>query len=456
MLDLPGQDPTLLALPGMRAALANHDISMMYRLLNSAGVPQRRIAELTGQSQSEGSESLKGRRVMAYEVLVRICVGLGIPREAMGLGWGTYAGDTAADAPGQAHAPGEEDDSDVLRRQCDHLLALAGTAAFGAAVPGVGALLSAPATPRQPMAVPARIGRADVEAIRDVTHAIASAARTVGGQAGPACSLAHWADRCLGADASDPARQALLSALAELHVIAAWCCHDSQAPVQSYAHFCTAVDLAIQAQDSYQACYALRYAATMLLHRDKPTDALKLLQLAELHLAGACPDDPRVAALRGWLALLSELARARGGPVGIDSAPVRSAVARARDGWQPPSLNRLHQQADFDLTTALTYLHLGKLDTAEAMAAPSVRTFATGTHRRGGVLAEITLARLHVMAGEPDAARLAAQAIESVIPTRSSVARLALAALAADLQARPRSDLHELARRARQLAATRG
>ncbi len=91
MLDLPGQDPDLLALPGMRAALASHAISMVYRLLNSAGVPQRRIAELTGQSQSEVSEILKGRRVMAYEVLVRICVGLGIPREAMGLGWGTYA-----------------------------------------------------------------------------------------------------------------------------------------------------------------------------------------------------------------------------------------------------------------------------------------------------------------------------------------------------------------------------
>ncbi len=445
MLDLPGQDPTLLALPGMRAALANHDISMMYRLLNSAGVPQRRIAELTGQSQSEVSEILKGRRVMVYEVLVRICVGLGIPREAMGLGWGTYAGDTAADAPG------EEDESEVLRRQFDHLLGLAGTAAFGAAVPGVGKL-SAPATPGQPMAVPARIGRADVEAIRDVTHAVASAARSVGGQAGPACSFAQWAERCLGADASDPARQALLSALAELHVIAAWCCHDSQAPVQSYAHFCTAVDLAIQAQDSYQACYALRHAARMLLERDKPNDALKLLQLAELHLVDASSGDPRVAPLRCELAMLSGLTRARLGPGGIDNEPVRLALAGAWDGWPPPSR---HARACFDLTTAEIYLHLGKLDTAEAMAATSVRTFATGTDRREGVLAEIVLARLHVLSWEPDAARLAAQAIESVIPTRSSVARLALAPLAADLAARPRSDLHELARRARQLAATR-
>ncbi len=444
MFDLPGLGLDVLALPGMRAALASHDICTVYRLLNSAGVQQRRIAELTGQSQSEVSEILKGRRVMAYDVLVRIWVGLGVPREAMGLGFGTYAGETVAEALG------EEDESEVLRRQCEHLLALAGIAAFGVAVPGVGEP-SAPAQPGQLMAVSARIGRADVEAIREVTQAVASAARTVGGQAGPACSFAHWADRCLGAEASDAARRALLSAVSDLHVIAAWCCHDSQAPAQSYAHFCTAVDLATQAQDSYQACYALRHAARMLLDRDKPNDALKLVQLAELRLAEASPDDPRVAPLGSWLALLSGLARSRLGLVGVDSEPARLALVRAWDGWQPPSQ---HARADFELTTAETYLHLGKRDRAELMAATSGGTFCAGNDRREGVLAEIVLAQLHVMAGEPDAVRLAAQAIESVIPSRSSVARASLAPLAAALQASPRSDLRELARRARQGAAT--
>ena len=33
----------------------------------STGVPQRTIAELVGQSQSEVSEILKGRRVMGYD-----------------------------------------------------------------------------------------------------------------------------------------------------------------------------------------------------------------------------------------------------------------------------------------------------------------------------------------------------------------------------------------------------
>ena len=47
------------------------------------------IAATTGQSQSEISEILKGRQVQAYNVLVRICEGLAIPREAMGLSFTT-------------------------------------------------------------------------------------------------------------------------------------------------------------------------------------------------------------------------------------------------------------------------------------------------------------------------------------------------------------------------------
>ncbi len=88
------------------------------------------------------------------------------------------------------------------------------------------------------------------------------------------------------------------------------------------------------------------------------------------------------------------------------------------------------------------------------MAAVSVRTFAQGNHGREGMLAGITLARVHLLAGEPDAARLAAQAIEAVPPLRSGVARTALASLARDLEIKSRPDFAELARRARKIATT--
>jgi transcriptional regulator with XRE-family HTH domain len=69
----------------MRRLLAEHDIGGVYRLLHRHGVSQRAIAARTGQSQSEISEILAGRRVHSYEVLLRIAEGLEIPRGWMGL-----------------------------------------------------------------------------------------------------------------------------------------------------------------------------------------------------------------------------------------------------------------------------------------------------------------------------------------------------------------------------------
>ena len=90
----PPIDPALYRQDDMRRILGERDIAALYRVLKDAGVTQRTIAELTGMAQSEVSEIIKGRHVRAYDVLVRIAEGLGIPREFMGLSYGdsaTYA-----------------------------------------------------------------------------------------------------------------------------------------------------------------------------------------------------------------------------------------------------------------------------------------------------------------------------------------------------------------------------
>jgi transcriptional regulator with XRE-family HTH domain len=440
-------DPAILATPAMRAALAARDISQVYRLLNAAGVPQRTIAALVGQNQSEVSEIIQGRQVQAYAVLHRICTGLGIPGEAMGLCTGAY--------PGQSPVVelNEEDEAEVLRRQFDHLFAVTGVAVLGTAIPGLGRFLSPTALPpSQPPAVPAQIGRADVEAIRDVTAAVAEAARTVGGQAGLACSLAEWADQFLTAQASDTARRALLAALADLHVITAWCCHDSYAPIPAHQHFAQAVELATEAGDTYRISYALRYAAGMLIDRGQPNNGLKLATMAEHNLANTPREDPQVAPLRSQLAVVSARVQAQLADPGseVEVRRVRSTLARSRDGYEPPSL---HHSADMDLGTAMVYLQLGALDTAESLAALSARTFAQGNLGREGVRVGILLARVHLLAGESDADRLAVQAIEAVLPLRSGVARTCLVPLAHDLRTKP--DLTDLAHRAHTIATTR-
>lgn len=71
----------------MITILETRDIAGLFYRLQRRGTPQRKIAQLTGQQQSEISEILAGRQVNSYEVLLRIAVGLGIPRGRMGLGY---------------------------------------------------------------------------------------------------------------------------------------------------------------------------------------------------------------------------------------------------------------------------------------------------------------------------------------------------------------------------------
>ena len=82
----------------MRWALARRDIATVYKiLLQKFGVPQRRIAAATGQSQGEISEIISGRRVVtSYGLLVRIAEGCLAPSHSVGgHGAGVWAWGTA-------------------------------------------------------------------------------------------------------------------------------------------------------------------------------------------------------------------------------------------------------------------------------------------------------------------------------------------------------------------------
>lgn len=130
----------------------------------------------------------------------------------------------------------------------------------------------------------------------------------------------------------------------------------------------------------------------------------------------------------------------------------RSALAAARDGWEPPTAD---EQADMEWLTALIERDLGRLDVAEQLAASSVRRWTSSNNRRDAVLPSITLAAIHVQAGEPRGLILARSAINAVAPLHSVRARKRLEPLATALEARPSSDAKELALMARQVAATR-
>jgi transcriptional regulator with XRE-family HTH domain len=78
-------DPAIWQRDDMREAMSHHDIGAMFKILGRHGISQRRMAAQTGQSQSEISEILSGRKVVAYDVLARIADGFGVPRAWLGL-----------------------------------------------------------------------------------------------------------------------------------------------------------------------------------------------------------------------------------------------------------------------------------------------------------------------------------------------------------------------------------
>lgn len=170
---------------------------------------------------------------------------------------------------------------------------------------------------------------------------------------------------------------------------------------------------------------------------------LKMCQLGLFKLSES-PGLPGVAEAKAWLLAESALAWAA---MGYRDEAV-SAIKKAREH----QMSSVFDEADLDYGTSNVYRHLGKLDIAEQFAASSVRKFSVeGTSRRDSVLPDIALAIIHVTSGEHDSVVLAQRAIAGVKSVRSVRARMSLDGLADALEARPRSDFADLARRARQV-----
>ncbi|MGH4014885.1 MAG: hypothetical protein ACRDSL_13395 [Pseudonocardiaceae bacterium] len=101
---------------------------------------------------------------------------------------------------------------------------------------------------------------------------------------------------------------------------------------RSQYHFRRAVELAIDAGDSYQTAFALRHAAMMPVERERPDDALKAIQLGSVRLLDAPRDDARVPVLQSWCHVESALALSRLDSSESVRAQARRELARSRDG----------------------------------------------------------------------------------------------------------------------------
>ena len=444
----PPIDPRLYDRPEVRPILAERDIAGLYRALNDAGVPQRRIAELTGQSQSEVSEILKGRRVLSYDLLVRIADRLGIPRELMGLSHGdrgapTLDGVTVAEPP-------EGVTAEMKRRAVVGALSVA---VVGTPLVRFSEQLVELALPPAGEPLPSRLDMSHVHTVRTATGRLRELARQHGGQAELFGSAARYYTRWLDAPVTDVVKARFKAALSELHTETGWCCYDSG--VDGMGYFTRAARLSDEAGDTYGIVNAAYQAGATMVRSGHPNDALKCFQIGQFQLAGPTKtrpvtfgaDDPRMSTVAARLDMVSAAAYA------LMDYPkqARDHLAKARDG----QIRDAFARAAVDLNAAMTLRDLGRLDAAESYAQMAARGFGEH-HGRGVALANLVRAELHVRAGEPRGTSMAKTAMESVSALRSvSLRCVYLPPLADALEARRGSDAEQLVRMARQVTATR-
>ncbi|MGH3913681.1 MAG: hypothetical protein ACRDTC_09755 [Pseudonocardiaceae bacterium] len=341
-----------------------------------------------------------------------------------------------------------------MRRRA--LIAATSMAALGQVLQGMGELAELDLPVGE--SLPSRLSMSHVYAVEAVTERLRSLTRQFGGQPELfGAAVKHYA-QWLDVPASEAVKARLGCALAELYTEVGWSCYDSG--VDGTGHFTRALGVADEFGDAFGIANAACHAGVTLVRSGHPDDALKCFQLGEFPLKGwrfqpgkSKPailrgDDPRVPILTAWLKRDSATAYALMG----DRNETQRYLAEAYEGWAPRDA---FERAGADLTTAWIQIDLRQFDTAEQFAASAVRTYGE-SHRRSRTMAELTLAELHVRTGDSRGLALARQAIDAASTLYSVAARRQrLVPLAAALEARSGSDTKELARTARQLAATR-
>ncbi len=217
----------------------------------------------------------------------------------------------------------------------------------------------------------------------------------------------------------------------------------------SSAHVTKVRDLTqslLAAGDAYLQSLALTYAGLATEEHGHPDDGLKMLQLAQVKAWDLPHGQDRRNAVEATALAYSVNALAQlGHPDAADAELVKS-----RELWQPSN-----PYGDPDRVAALLEADRGHLDAAESFAQASVRRWEGGVSELGRTHSSVVLATIHVQVSEPDGIGLAHGAITAVTKLSSVRARKRLEPLASALDTRRGSDARDLARMARQVAATR-
>jgi transcriptional regulator with XRE-family HTH domain len=381
--------------PQMRQALAVRDIATVYLLLQRVGVSQRKIAALTGQSQSEISEILNGRQVMAYDVLVRIADGLGVPRGYMGLAYDD-ASESAA-GPAAAGPLEDADEDEQVRRLLAH-----------AAQVTIGATVATADEWRRPLArvdtpVPTKIGDVEVEQVETVTQSLRALDYRYGGGVCRDAVVAQlaWSQHLLRATCSEKVGRRLHRALADQHNLAGWTSFDVGLHSAARRHLSRALEQAKHAKDPSLAANVLYRMGRVHLHLGRVEDALRFFQLGQI-----CAQDASCELTVAMLCANEAWAYAMLG----DERLALKSISRAVDEYNradhdaAPCWVRFFGDADIEAASGMTHAalassHPAHLPRAAELLSSSVRR----RHQdmtRSKVFELIGLATVQLLQGE--------------------------------------------------------
>jgi len=265
-------------------------LAFVFRALKRCGYSQRRIGELTQQSQSEISDIMAGRVVLAYPVLRRIADGLQIPRGYMGLGNYDHDDHTAVEDALTVGVITLEEAEEIRAA-----LKFAAEVMMGTSLPETSRWWQPLAEPRTP--VPDRIGVTDVSNLEHLTRVLRAVDYRSGGGACREAVIAQAAHAraLMRADCTDEVRRKLQQAVADLHNLAGWVSFDVGLHSSARVHFSLALEQAKATDNLSLAANILYRQGRVHLHRGFLDQALRFLQLGQIAAQDA--DDPLTVAM---------------------------------------------------------------------------------------------------------------------------------------------------------------
>ncbi|MEV6849236.1 helix-turn-helix transcriptional regulator [Actinoplanes sp. NPDC051411] len=366
----------------MRLALRNHDLALVFRRLKSHGYSQRNIGELTRQSQSEISDIMSGREVLAYSVLVRIADGLAIPRGYMGLGNYDHEVHTPVEDALTAGVAGP-DEAEEIRSALKH----AAEVMMGTSLPETARWWQPLTESRTP--IPNRIGNADVANLEHLTRILRAVDYQNGGGSCRDAVIAQTvhARAMMSAECTDDVRRRLHLAVADLHNLAGWTSFDVGMHSTARMHFSLALEQAKATDNLSLAANILYRQGRVHLHGGHLDQALRFFQLGQLAAQDA-DDALTVAMLHANLGWTHAMMGNRGKAL--------SALGRAEDEFvrgedNLPAWVAFFGAADLSALSGMVHSLLpGEASSEKAIASLTVSIEARGDGTARSTIFELT------------------------------------------------------------------